>query len=208
MGYRIRQIEVGTKFNALMGIETLTRVIAMELIQATVRECGVEGQRAGRLPGWLTVLFCIGMNRLSGLSMTSVMEPLMRGIRLIHASDEEEAPSSGTDRQARSRSGTKVMERLFKRVCRPLARADTAGAFADGLRLVALDGSVDDVPDSAANSAYLTSQRAAWGERFSPSAVRVPVRMWDPGPVRCRLWAVAVSERRGGKRRLAFGASG
>ncbi len=154
MGYRIRQIEAGTKFNELMGIDTLTRVIPMEIIQATLRECGAEGQRERRLPGWLTVLFCIGMNLLSELSMTGVMEQLMRGTRLIHPSGEEEAPSTGKYSQARSRLGTKVMERLFKRVCRPLATADTAGAFSYGLRLVALDGSVDDVPDSAANSAY------------------------------------------------------
>jgi hypothetical protein len=29
-----------------------------------LQECGVAGQRERRLPGWLTVLFCIGMNLL------------------------------------------------------------------------------------------------------------------------------------------------
>src|SRR5258708_25579710 len=136
MGYRIRQIEAGTKFNELMGIDTLTRVIPMEIIQATLRECGAEGQRERRLPGWLTVLFCIGMNLLSELSMTGVMEHLMRGTRLIHDADEEEAPSAGAYSQARARLGAKVMERLFKVVCRPFATPTTRGAFTYGLRLV------------------------------------------------------------------------
>ena len=95
MGYRIRQIEPETKFTELMGIETLTRIIPMETIQTILEECGAQGQRERRLPGWLTVLFCIGMNLLNDLSMTGVMEHLMRGTRLIHFSDEEEAPSAG-----------------------------------------------------------------------------------------------------------------
>src|SRR5258708_27622529 len=201
MGYRIRQIEAGTKFNELMGIDTLTRVIPMDVIQVTLRECGAQGQRERRLPGWLTVLFCIGMNLLSELSMTGVMEQLMRGTRLIHPPDEEEAPSRGTYSQARSRLGTKVMERLFKRVCRPLATADTAGAFAYGLRLVALDGSVDDVPDSAANSAYFGRASTQRGESAFPQVQCVYLcecgthAMFDAA-----FWPYAVSERRGGKR--------
>src|SRR5437588_7984441 len=125
MGYRIRQIEPGTKFNEGMSLEVITRVVPMEKIQAVLAECGVGGQRERRLPGWLTVLFCIGMNLLSELSMTGVMKHLMRGTRLIHPSDEEIAPTSGVYSQARARLGAKVMECLFKAVCRPLATPDT-----------------------------------------------------------------------------------
>jgi hypothetical protein len=137
MGYRIRQIEAETKFTELMGIETLTRIIPMETIHTVLKEYGAQGQRERRLPGWLTVLFCIGMNLLSELSMTGVMEHLMRGTRLIHDAEEEEAPSAGAYSQARARLGAKVMERLFKAVCRPLATPMTQGAFTYGLRLVA-----------------------------------------------------------------------
>ncbi len=168
MGYRIRQIDPETKFTELMSIEALTRIIPLETIQTIVKACGAQGQRERRLPGWLTVLFCIGMNLLSDLSMTGVMEHLMRGTRLIHDEDEEEAPSAGAYSQARARLGAKVMERLFKAVCRPLATPNTRGAFADGLRLVALDGSVDEVPDSEANSAYFGRASASRGDSACP----------------------------------------
>jgi hypothetical protein len=42
---------------------------------------------------------------------------------------------------------------LFQRTARPLARPETPGAFAFGLRLMGIDGTVLDVPDSAANAA-------------------------------------------------------
>jgi hypothetical protein len=203
MGYRIRQIEPETKFTELMSIETLTRIIPMETIHTMLKACGAQGQRERRLPGWLTVLFCIGMNLLSDLSMTGVMEHLMRGTRLIHDADEEEAPSAGAYSQARARLGAKVMERLFKAVCRPLATPNTPGAFAYGLRWVALDGSVDEGPDSDANSAYFGRASASRGDSAFPQVQCVYLcecgthTLFDAA-----FWPYAVSERRGGKRLL------
>lgn len=203
MGYRIRQIEPETKFNELMSIETITRVVPMETIQAILEECGVQGQRERRLPGWLTVLFCIGMNLLSELSMKGVMQDLMRGARLLAEADECEAPSAGAYSQARARLGAKVMERLFKSVCRPLATPNTPGAFAYGLRLVALDGSIDEVRDTPANSAYFGRSGSSRGESAFPQVQCVYLCECGTHAIfDAAFWPYAVSERRGGKRLL------
>ena len=203
MGYRIRQIEPETKFTEGLSLEVITRVVPLKTIQKLLAECGVEGQRERRLPGWLTVLFCIGMNLLSELSMTGVMEHLMRGTRLIHELDEAEAPCASAYSQARARLGARLMARLFKAVCRPLATPDTPGAFAYGLRLVALDGSVDEVPDSEANSAYFGRASSQRGQSAFPQVQCVYLcecgthTLFDAA-----FWPYAVSERRGGKRLL------
>lgn len=47
------------------------------------------------------------------------------------------------------------MSRLFALVARPLATPDTPGAFLNGLRLMAVDGTVFDVPDTEANAGVL-----------------------------------------------------
>ena len=44
------------------------------------------------------------------------------------------------------------MSQLFERVVRPLATPETPGAFLGGLRVMAVDGTVLDVPDSKANA--------------------------------------------------------
>ncbi len=44
------------------------------------------------------------------------------------------------------------MSWLFALVARPLATPNTPGAFLNGLRLMAVDGTVFDVPDTAANA--------------------------------------------------------
>ena len=44
------------------------------------------------------------------------------------------------------------MSQLFERVARPQATNQTPGAFLGGLRVMAVDGTVLDVPDSKANA--------------------------------------------------------
>jgi hypothetical protein len=53
---------------------------------------------------------------------------------------------------ARKRLGVAPVRRLFELIVRPLATLLTRGAFYRGLRLVALDGTVLNVPDSEANA--------------------------------------------------------
>jgi len=49
---------------------------------------------------------------------------------------------------------------LFTQVVRPLARPETPGAFYHGFRLMGIDGTVFDVPDSAANAAVFARPSA------------------------------------------------
>ena len=53
--------------------------------------------------------------------------------------------------RARQRLGIEPVRRLFQEVVRPLARPDTPGAFYHGLRLMGIDGTTLNVPDTAAN---------------------------------------------------------
>jgi hypothetical protein len=65
----------------------------------------------------------------------------------------EESPGRSNLCMARRRLGVAPLRNLFERVVRPLGRPETPGAFYHGLRLMAIDGVVLDVPDSSANAA-------------------------------------------------------
>ena len=54
--------------------------------------------------------------------------------------------------QARQRLGTRVMSQLFHQLVKPMATDETLGAFLHGLRIVVIDGSCFDVPDSEENA--------------------------------------------------------
>ena len=76
----------------------------------------------------------------------------MHGLRLFWSDPEIVLASKSGISQARYRLGARPVVALFHRLCRSLATAQTPGAFRFGLRLVAIDGVVEDVPDSPANA--------------------------------------------------------
>jgi hypothetical protein len=58
------------------------------------------------------------------------------------------------------------MRAIFEHSCVPLASQDTPGAFAFGLRLMAIDGTLEDVNDTPANAQYFG--RISQGQTSSP----------------------------------------
>lgn len=162
MGFRIRQIEAETKFVETITVEAITQIVALETIQNMVEECRVGENRVRQLWAALVVMLCITMNLFSELALTAVLRQLLRGARLLHTNEVAKVASKSAISQARYRLGYRVMERLFECVCQPIARPDTPGAFAYGLRLIALDGTVEQVPDTAENEAYFGRSKTGY----------------------------------------------
>ena len=61
---------------------------------------------------------------------------------------------------ARERLGVAPVRYLFEQTVRPLAQPTTPGAFYQGLRLMGIDGTVYDVPDSEADAAAFSRPSA------------------------------------------------
>ena len=82
----------------------------------------------------------------------------------------ERSPHRSSLCVARQRLGDAPVRHLFEQTVRPLARPDTPGAFAYGLRLMGIDGTVLDVPDSAANGAAFGRPSGMRGDGAFPQA--------------------------------------
>jgi hypothetical protein len=65
---------------------------------------------------------------------------------------DEWTPTRAALCKSRQRLGVAPVRLLYERLARPLAKLHTPGAFYKGWRLMAIDGSVFDVPDSEANA--------------------------------------------------------
>ncbi len=65
------------------------------------------------------------------------------------------------------------MSRLFNSIVRPTATVETPGAFLGGLRVMAVDGTVIDVPDSQANARVFGYPGSRKGTRAAFPKVRV-----------------------------------
>lgn len=203
MGYRIRQIEPKGELGQAITVDAITQIVPMESIREALRECRASEQRTRRLPAQLVVLLCIAMNLFWEVSLGYVLVRLAQGLRLLREDGVEALAGKSSISEARYRLGATVLARLFKRVCRPLATPTTVGAFAFGLRLVALDGTVETMPDTPANAAYFGRQKGARGDSAFPQVQCVYLcecgthAIFDAG-----FWPYATSERVGARRLL------
>ncbi len=168
MGYRIRQIEAEGQFCEAIAMDALTQHIPLEIIEQVVAECQVKERRKRKLPATLLVLLCVGMNLFSHDSLGYVLLRLVRGLRLLVDAGVETIAGKGAISTGRYRLGAKPLELLFKRVCQPLATPETSGAFRFGLRLVAVDGTTETVPDTPANDAYFGRLKGNRGDSAFP----------------------------------------
>jgi len=99
-------------------------------------------------------------------NVTEVFAHLSRSLRWIWPDPCITLPTGGALSARRENLGITVMRQLFRQCCRPLASHRTKGAFAFGLRLMAVDSTVDEVPDTPANALHFG--RLTSGKSQSP----------------------------------------
>ncbi len=132
-------------------IETAIPASAIE--QAIASTKADEGRRRS-LPAQLVVSLVIAMSLWSKDSMRDVLKNLIDGLSeaWVKVGKYWRFPCKSAITQARQRLGARVMSQLFHQLVRPMASSDTIGAFLNGQRIVVIDGTCFDVPDSNENA--------------------------------------------------------
>jgi hypothetical protein len=137
-----------------ISIGVLTRVFPPELVDGVVAEAGRAERRHRLLPARVVVYYVLAMALFADSSYEEVMRQLVEGLAWESGWQRSwEVPSKVAIYKARERLGMEPLELLFRAVASPLATDATRGAFFRGLRLVSLDGTCLDVPDTPANEA-------------------------------------------------------
>jgi Insertion element 4 transposase N-terminal/Transposase DDE domain len=152
LSFKVRAWVPSAKFTDAIALEALERVVPAALIAAAAALADTPTVRRRKLPAEVTVLLCVAMSLWTQHSLEVVLAKLVHGLRLFWPDADLVLASKGAIAQARARVGARPLVALFHAVCRPLATAQTPGAFQFGLRLVAIDGTTEDVPDSPANA--------------------------------------------------------
>lgn len=136
--------EQGRVCDRLAGLE---QVIDAQLIRQVLEETGRVNSRACKLTHEVMLWVVLAMGIFTNVPIRQVFK------RTRCARVEEATPCRSSLCHARQRLGVAPVRRLFLRTVRPLATPDTPGAFYKGLRLLAIDGVVFNVPDRPANEA-------------------------------------------------------
>jgi hypothetical protein len=104
----------------------------------------------------VTVWVVIAMNLFAHLSIGHVMRKLARGLRFVWPDPSYRLPKASALTYRRYQLGARSMAALFRRLCRPLATPQTPGAFRFGRRLMAIDGTVEDLPDTCRSRLFVS----------------------------------------------------
>jgi hypothetical protein len=149
------------------------------------------------------VWLVIGLHLYTSLTMSAVLNKLARGLRLLWPDPLIALPTDSALAYRRYQVGARPLALLFHQVCQPIATQETRGAFLFGLRLMALDGTVEDVPDTPANAAVFGRHITERGASAFPQ-VQV-VYLAECGThviIDAGFWPYHTSERVGGFRLL------
>jgi Insertion element 4 transposase N-terminal/Transposase DDE domain len=195
----LRQLDPAVHFTEEATLDALGQTLARPRIEAVLQSLGVREQRTRKLTMVLTLLLCIAMNLFTEEAIDDVLLKLLQGPRFLRPDDDLEPASAGAICQRRQQLGVAPLAALFHEVCQPLAIAETKDAFLFGLRLMAIDGTTEDVPDTAVNAAYFGRSTGARGDSAFPQVKAV---YWCECGTHAicdaEFYPYAVSERVGG----------
>ncbi|MBT2446506.1 IS4 family transposase [Streptomyces sp. ISL-43] len=166
--------ETDERLSDRIAIGLLTRTFPPDLVDRIVEESGKSGQRSRLLPPRVVVYFVLAMCLFSGQGYEEVARLLTEGLAWARRwSGSWQVPTPGAISRARVRLGPEPLKALFEQTAGPVATESTAGAWYGRWRLVAVDGTTFDVPDSEENDARFGRPKTHRGERSAFPQVRV-----------------------------------
>jgi hypothetical protein len=141
-----------------IALGALTHTFPPEVVDRVVEQTGRAEQRRRLLPARVVVYFVLALALFSHAAYEEVMRCLVEGLGWAqHARRGRRSwpwwhvPGASALAEARERLGPEPLRVLFEQAARPLATQATRGAFWRHWRLLILDGTCLDVPDSPAN---------------------------------------------------------
>src|SRR3972149_3125315 len=147
----LRIPEPGTRFEDAVVLNTFERIVPTEKINEVLDNTNTRERRKRKLPARICVLLVIAMSLFTEENIEKVLTKIVQGLRLAWLHRNYPPATDGAICQARYRLGPKPLVELFHLICKPIATPQTPGAFLLGLRLKAIDGTLEDVPDTPAN---------------------------------------------------------
>lgn len=143
----------GTRLTDFISVGVLAEAVPRSAITEVLSKFGKASRRQRDLPAPVVVYYVMALALYMHCSCREVLRCLLEGLHwlLDPGGTYEVAGPSGIS-QARERLGWEPLEALHDELVRPVANPQTRGAFYRDWRLVSLDGSSLEVPDTQGNA--------------------------------------------------------
>ncbi len=149
----------------LMGLGLLAAFCPPATIDRILAEAGRVEQRSRLLPSRLVVYYVLAMALYASEGYRELYRLLVEGLRSVDPTLPIVVPQKSAFSKARERVGSLPLQRLFEETGVPLATPSTPGAWYRRWRLMSLDGSTMEVPDTPANDAHFGRPSVSRGEK-------------------------------------------
>jgi len=129
----------------------LQEVIPPGLIEELLETYQMWEERERKTNMVSIIYWLMALHLYPSLSQRRVYGKMVSGLRTIRDDVAEHIPARSALSYRRDQLGSEILEELFVKVAGPKASQETRGAFWKGMRLLALDGTVESVADTADN---------------------------------------------------------
>ncbi len=147
----ITENELPDKVCHQMDLGLLQEVIPPCLIEELLETYQMWEERERKTNMETIVYWLIALHVYPSLSQRRVYGKLVSGLRTIRDDIPEQIPARSALSYRRSQLGSEILQELFVKVAGPKATPETPGAFWKGMRLLAIDGTVESVADTVDN---------------------------------------------------------
>ncbi len=170
--YRLREMEIDDKVCEQVSMTMLEGVYPKAVIERCVQESEPWSSKVRRVrasTALALVLFVMGMALWSRLNQCQVWQKLVGALSDLHPSSPEDPLSDSGISGRRQELGSQCLQALMRERCRLLAHpASMPGAFFGRYRLMAIDGTVFNTPDTPANAAAFGRSSNQYGQGAYP----------------------------------------
>jgi hypothetical protein len=134
-----------------MDLGLVQEMIPARMIEDLLETYQMWEQRERKTNMVTIVYWLIALHVYPSLSQRRVYGKLVSGLRTMRDDVAEHIPARSALSYRRSQLGSEILQELFGKVAGPKATEQTPEAFWKGMRLLAIDGTVESVADTADN---------------------------------------------------------
>ena len=147
----IQETELESKVCHQIDMGLLQEVIPPSLIEELLETYQMWEERERKTNMVSIVYWLMALHLYPSLSQRRVYGKMVSGLRTIRDDVAEQIPARSALSYRRGQLGSEILQELFVHCAGPKALPETPGAFWKGMRLLALDGTVESVADTADN---------------------------------------------------------
>ncbi len=169
MARAVGELPKGQRITDYISLGVIEKSFPLKNVKEVLQKTGKTSQRERDLPAHVMMYYVIALALYMGSSCREVLRCLVSGFWWLRDSARRVrvVGKSGIS-QARSRLGSVAVKALHDELVKPIAAAETKGAWYRGRRLVSLDGSTMDVADTARNEEAFGRPKASRGKTAYP----------------------------------------